>query len=126
MEKPTTSFRSLQIYQESKALGVKIHKMSLTLPKFELYEEGSQVRRSAKAVTASIVEGYARRRYKREYVKYLVYALGECDETIVHLDYLFETGSLVDRVLYEQLTEGYVTLSRKINKFLQWVEENVT
>ncbi len=44
--------------------------MSMTLPKFELYEEGSQIRRSAKAVTSLIVEGYGRRRYKQDFIKY--------------------------------------------------------
>ena len=36
--------------------------------KFELYETGSQIRRSAKAVTALIVEGFARRRYKADFM----------------------------------------------------------
>ena len=31
------------------------------LPKFEMYEEGSQIRRSSKAVASNIVEGFGRR-----------------------------------------------------------------
>ncbi len=58
------SYRDLEIYQESKRLAIEVHKLSLTLPKFELYEEGSQIRRSSKSVTSSIVEGYGRRLYK--------------------------------------------------------------
>ncbi|HEX8676184.1 MAG TPA: four helix bundle protein, partial [Segetibacter sp.] len=38
--------------------------MSMTLPKFEMYEESSQIRCSAKAVTSLVVEDYIRRRYK--------------------------------------------------------------
>jgi four helix bundle protein len=53
-----TSYRDLEIYNDSKALAIDVHFMSLKLPKFELYEEGSQVRRSSKSVTAMIVEGY--------------------------------------------------------------------
>jgi len=41
------------------------------LPKFEMYEEGSQIRRSAKSVAANIVEGYGRRRYKQEFIRFL-------------------------------------------------------
>ena len=84
------SYRDLEIYKTSKQLSIRIHKMSLELPKFEMFEEGSQIRRSSKAVTTSIVEGYGRRRYKADFIRYLVFAQSECDETIVHLDFLFE------------------------------------
>src|SRR6478735_5164525 len=119
------SYRDLEIYQESKQLAVRIHKLSLAFPKFELYEEGSQIRRSSKAITSAIVEGYGRRRYKADYVKHLIYAQSECDETIVHLDFLFETESLKDESTYLRLKTEYDTLSKRINKFIQWVEENL-
>lgn len=118
------SYRELEVYKVSKALGVRVHKMSLLLPKFELYEEGSQVRRSSKSVTSMIVEGYGRRRYKAGFIKYLVYAQSECDETIVHLDFLFETASLQDEALYTDLKNEYGVLRKRINTFIQWVEEN--
>jgi four helix bundle protein len=78
------SYRDLDIYKESKRLAIEVHAVSLKLPKFELYEEGSQIRRSSKSVTSMIVEGYSRRRYKADYIKYLIYSQSECDETIVH------------------------------------------
>ena len=117
------SYRDLEIYKESKRLSIEIHYMSLKLPKFELYEEGGQIRRSSKSVTAMIVEGYGRRRYKADFIKYIVYAQSECDETIVHLEFLFETNSLTDKLLYERLSSAYSILSKKINKFIQWVED---
>lgn len=91
------SYRDLEIYTEAKRLAIEVHRVSLTLPKFELYEEGSQIRRSAKSVASSIVEGYGRRRYKADYVKHLIYAQAECDETILHLDFLFETNSFNEK-----------------------------
>ena len=115
----------MEIYQESKRLAIEIHKITLTLPKFELYEEGSQIRRSAKAVTSAIVEGYGRRRYKADYIKHLIYSQSECDETIVHLDFLFETGSFTDKPKYDLFKSEYDSLSKRINKFTQWVEENL-
>ena len=119
-----SSYRDLEIHRESKRLAIEIHKMSLLLPKFELFEEGGQVRRSSKSVTAMIVEGYGRRRYKADFIKYLVYGQSECDETIVHLDFLFETESLKDKVCYQKLHSDYDILSKKINKYIQWVEDN--
>jgi len=118
------SYRDLDIFKESKQLAVAIHKLSLTLPKLEMYEEGSQIRRSSKSITATIVEGYGRRRYKADFIRYLVYAQAECDETMLHLDFLFETGSFVDEEKYNSIRKDYESLSRKINKFIQYVEEH--
>ncbi len=119
------SYRDLEIYTESKLLAIKIHKMSLALPKFESFEEGSQIRRSSKSVTSLIVEGYGRRRYKADFIKYLVYSQAECDETILHLEFLFETESFKDKDHFEQLKNAYELLSKKVNKFIQWAEQNL-
>lgn len=118
------SYRDLDIYKESKRLAIEVHKLSMTLPKHELYEEGCQIRRSSKSVTSMIVEGYGRGRYKADFIKHLVYSQSECDETNVHLDFLFETGSLTDKEKYQGLANDYETLSKRINKFTQWVEDN--
>jgi 23S rRNA-intervening sequence protein len=59
------SYRNLEIWKLSCGLVVEIHKMSLTrLLKFEMFEEGTQIRRSMKSIRSNIVEGYGRRRYK--------------------------------------------------------------
>jgi len=108
------SYRDLDIYLEARRLAIQVHMMSLALPKFELYETGSQIRRSSKSVTAMIVEGYARRRYKLDFIKYLVHAIAECDETIVHLDTIYDTHYLTDSKLYQELKNSYVTLTKKL------------
>jgi len=117
------SYRELDIYNESKRFAIEVHKMTLALPKFELYEEGGQVRRSCKSVTAMIVEGYGRKRYKAEFITYLVYSQAECDETIVHPDFLFETESLADKAKYDDLHNHYDLLSKRINEFIRWVKK---
>ena len=83
-ERAEMSYRNLTIWQESRGIVVDVHKMTLTkLPTFELYEEGSQIRRSIKSVKSNIVEGYGRRRYKQEYIRFLTFAQASCDETTV-------------------------------------------
>jgi four helix bundle protein len=118
------SYKDLDIYTESKRLAIEVHRVSLDFPKFELYEEGSQLRRSSKSITSNIVEGFGRRRYKNDFVRYLVFSLSECDETILHLTFAFETGSFKNEGKFSALSEGYIKLSKKINKFLQWVEKS--
>ena len=118
------SYRDLEVYKEGRRLAIEVHKLSLTLPKFELYEEGSQIRRSSKAVAIAIVEGSGRRKYKADFIKFLIYSQSECDETLEHLNFLFETQSLKNNELYNKLFTEYDILSKKINKFIQWVEDN--
>src|SRR4030067_1325290 len=88
------NYKDLEIYKLSYDLSVKIHNMSLNLPKYEMYEEGSQLRRSSKGITSCIVEGYGRKRYKAEFVKFLVYAHASCDETILHLNFIKDTHDI--------------------------------
>lgn len=119
------SYRNLEIWQLSRELVVSIHKMTLTkLPKFEMFEEGTQIRRSMKSVKSNLVEGYGRRRYKQEFIKFLTYAHASCDETIDHLETLFETGSLAEKPLYDTLHAQLETLGRKLNNFIESVEAN--
>ena len=101
---------------------IDIHRTTLTkLPQFELYEEGSQIRRSIKSTKSTIVEGYGRRLYKQDYIRFLTYSLASCDETTDHLENLFETESLKDEVLYKNLHDQLQTLGKKINRFIQSV-----
>ena len=118
------SYKKLTIWQEARSLVLDIHKMTLSeLPKFELYEEGSQIRRSVKSVKSTIVEGYGRRRYKQEFIRFLTYALASCDETTDHLENLYETESLKHEALYKDLHKRSQTLGKKINLFRQSVEK---
>ncbi len=70
-EMEAKGYKSLRVYQDAHRLAVEIHQMSLELPKFEMFEEGSQVRRSSKAISTNLVEGYGRRMYKAEYLALL-------------------------------------------------------
>jgi four helix bundle protein len=99
--------------------------MTLTkLPKFEAFEEASQIGRAIKSVKACIAEGYGRRRYKQEFIRFLTYALASCDETADHLDTLIATGSLKDDLFAENICKKLEELGRKLNLFLQRVERS--
>lgn len=115
-------YEKLDVYRLAHDLAVRIHRMTLTLPGFEKYEEGSQVRRSSKRVSSSIVEGYALRKYKALFLSYLFRGLGSADETREHPKYLIETGSLVDEKVGRILLKDAEEVSRKLTRFIQSVE----
>jgi len=118
------SYRNLEIWKIARELVIEIQAMSFKLPKFEQFEEAQQIRRSSKTVKICIVEGYGRRRYKADYIRFLIYALSSNDETIDHLETLHETLSLTDETLYRQLHLKLGILGKKLNNFIQSVERS--
>src|SRR5438094_3790396 len=121
----TMSYRDLEIWALARQMAVAVHRMTLqNLPKFEMYEEASQIRRSAKSISANIVEGYGRRRYKQEFIRFLAFAHTSCDETIEHLEMLFETGSLTNELVFRDLIAQLDLLGRKLNVFIETVERS--
>ena len=116
------SYRDLEIYQKAYELAIQVHEMSLKLPSYELYEQGSQIRRASKSIKDNIVEGYGRRRYKQDFIRFLIYAQSSCDETISQLNMIndihFTNGQFND------LLNEYDQLGKRINTFIQYVEKN--
>jgi four helix bundle protein len=117
------SYKDLDIYTLALSLFYRTHHVSLRLPKYELYELGSQIRRSADSVVTNIVEGYGRKRYKMDFIKFLTYSHASNLETICHLEKLI--------VLYPDLSiemivlqKEYDILGAKLFSFLRYVENN--
>jgi four helix bundle protein len=123
MDAEVYGYKKLGIWTQARELVVAIHRMTITeLPKFELYEEGAQIRRSIKSVKSNIVEGYGRRRHKAEYLRYLDFAYASALETIDHLETLNDTGSLADAPLFAVLNSKAVQLAKSIFSFTRSVE----
>lgn len=118
------SYKKLEVWHLSMEVAVDIHKMTLSeLPRFELFEEGSQIRRSSKAVASNIVEGYGRRMYKQDFLRFLHIALSSNMETINHLELLWETDSLTDKSMYDNLICQLNLLGKKLNLFQKSVNK---
>ncbi len=84
-----------------------------------MFELGSQIRRSAQSVRANIVEGYGRRRYKQDFVKFLTQSYASCLETISHSEMLNE---LYPKLGFDGIIPKYETLGAKLFKFISYVE----
>ncbi len=117
-----SSYKDLDIYKIAYKQAIEVHHISLKLPKFELFEQGSQVRRSSKSIKDTIAEGYGRKRYKAEFIKFLTYAQASCNETTSQL-------TMISEIYFEEnplceLIDKFEVLGSKINKFIQYVENN--
>lgn len=86
------SFRDLEVYGEAYSLAIEINKNVNKLPIFERNDLGSQLRRASKSVSANIAEGWAKRRFEKEFKKYLDSAIGSCNEMEVHISIARDLG----------------------------------
>lgn len=117
------SYKDLDIYHLSLSLFYKTHVVSLKLPRHELYELGSQIRRSSDSVGTNIVEGYGRKRYKQDFIKFLTYSHASNLETMFHLEKLqFLYPDLSDEL--GLIKNQYDILGAKLFSFLRYVENN--
>lgn len=117
------SYKDLDIYNISIELFFETHAFSLKLPTFETYELGSQLRRSSDSINSNIVEGYGRKSYKQDFIKFIIYAHAsnlECHNHIYKISRLYpelkEEG--------EKLMEEYHKLGIKIHNFLHYVKSS--
>ena len=112
------SYRDLRIYQRSYQTALEIHRLTLKFPAFERGELGSQLRRSSSSIPINIAEGYGRKKSSDDFKRFLVIALGSCDETSVLLDFAHDLNYL-DEKSYVELKAKYDEIGKGLNKTIQ-------
>ena len=115
------SFRDLEIYRISSDLAVKIYTKSLELPSQDKFEAGSQIRRSSQGIKDAIVEGYGRRKYKNDFIKFLVYAHASSLEALSQAEFLHQVHADED---WEKIASELDKLGSKIHNFITYVENH--
>ena len=77
----------LEVYKIGLDHAREVYEISRTFPPEERYSLTDQIRRSSRAVSAMIAEGWARRRYPASFVNKLNEAMGGAMETQAWLDH---------------------------------------
>jgi four helix bundle protein len=106
------SFKDLNVYQKLKVLHLDMHAESLTFPKFEMYELGSQVRRSSNSASALLAEGWGNR-HTNIYLEAINRSLGETRETQHHLAVVKDKNYSTEE-RFRQLDGGYNVITMKV------------
>jgi four helix bundle protein len=115
------TYKDLEIYKESFDLFLKTHRFTLKLPKYELYELGSQLRRSSDSINSNIVEGYGRNKYLKDFIRFLTFAYSSNNETLNHLKKLENLYPEFNIELTDLIKE-YDNLGGKLYKFIEYVQ----
>ena len=74
----------LEVYKKLFQLAVEVHELSLSFPRHELYELGSQLRRSSNACPALLAEGFGNK-HTNIYTEAISRSQGELRETTHHI-----------------------------------------
>ena len=115
------SYRDLNIYNDTFDLAIKMHQLSLRIPKYEIYELGSQIRRSSQSIRSNIIEGYDRKIYKNEFIKFLTYAYASCLETQSHIEMINNLYNLEEDKDFFKKSDD---LGKQIFAFIEYVRKN--
>ena len=111
------SYKDLKVYIKSYSLTLEIHQLTKQLPKTERYELGSQMRRAATSIPSNIAEGYGKKRSTAEFKRFLLMALGSCNELQVQIN-LCKDLNYIDDKEAEELLERYDILGRQLNTMI--------
>lgn len=117
------TFNKLRIYKIAIKLTQDIVQLSHQLPRSEFFRESDQILRSSKSIVANIAEGFAKRIYPKEFIRYLNIALGSSDETQAHLNLIFNNNLLKEKD-YPNLIKDYKNLSVRILNYIKAVQRN--
>lgn len=106
------SIEDFDVFNRAYDLSLRIHKFSLSLPRFEQSDLANQLRRSSKSVCSNFAEGFAKQNFSaKEFRKYLIIALGSSDESMLWLKYCKDLGYLSESESYEWTKEFQVISS---------------
>jgi four helix bundle protein len=121
MDPKPKSYQDLEIYQVSFNLAVRIRENSLKLPNPDRYEVGGQIRRSSQTTKDTIVEGYGRRRYKPDFIKFLVYSYSSNLEAKSQAEFIHVA---YPKDGWDEIVQKLDILGMKIHRFITYVEKN--
>ena len=113
------SFEDLDVYQKLCELHLDINKSTLSFPKFELHELGSQLRRSSNSIPANLAEGW-NNKHTNIYLEGINRALGELRETKHHLTIAFKKNYLT-----EEVHTDYISRCDECGKMLRGLEKSL-
>lgn len=102
----------LEVYQRLCALVLEVHTVTMSFPKFEIYELGSQLRRSSNSSPANLAEGFGNK-HTNIYLESISRAQGEIRETKHHLRIAYKKGYVRQERLDYFITE-YERCSRML------------
>jgi four helix bundle protein len=118
-----TSFEDLDVYKLLVELHLRVHELTMSFPAYEMYELGSQLRRSSNSIPANLAEGW-NNRHSTVYIEAINRGLGELRETRHHLSIAARKG-YAPKATFDDLLQGYDRCGRMLRALEQALRKSV-
>ena len=114
MRSPVRSFDDLEVFRRAYELSLIVHKVSLAFPRIEQFGLADQMRRASKSICANIVEGFGKQRTSSaEFKRFLMMAIGSCDETQMWVRYSRDLG-YIDHAVFLAWSGEYKEIAKML------------
>jgi four helix bundle protein len=87
-----------------------------------MIDQVKQIERSSASISTNICEGYCKRFYKKDFIRYLFISLGSSDETQHHLRVLY-FKKIIDKETYDIYANKYKNLSVRILNLINYLRK---
>ncbi len=115
-------FNDLRIYQIAISLEKEVFNIVIKIPYSWNIEQIDQIKRSSSSISTNIIEGWNRRFYPRDFLRFLAISLGSSDETQHHIRILFDKN-YISKDIFDRLSNEYKNLSIKILNFINYLKK---
>ena len=115
-------YKDLDCYRHARELRKSISLISLKFPKEEKFELFTQIRRSARSISANIAEGYGRFTYS-DTRHFFIIARGSVTETMEHLTTAFDENYISEKEL-KTGEEKCETVFKLLNGFIAYLDRS--
>ena len=116
------SYRELIVWQKSIDLVTELYKITLNLPKSELYCLTSQIRRSCISIPSNIAEGYGRNS-TNDYIRFLQIAVGSLYEFQTQL-LITKNLKYIPQILYDDLHSKTYEIEKMLNSLITKIKNS--
>ena len=116
------TYRDLDVYKRSYKLALRIHGLSLRLPKEYRFDIADQIRRASRSIPSNIAEGYGRKKSDRDTVNFLRSALGSNEEMLFHIEFMKDT-KLLSKEVYDIYVQEYTICGKQLHNLIRSFSE---
>jgi four helix bundle protein len=109
-------FKDLEVWNLGKSISLEVYKLTIEMPREEIYGLTSQIRRCSISIPSNIAEGCSRNSNK-DFVRFLEISIGSAFELETQLILSIELG-FIDKENTIKLIEQLNILQQKINSLI--------
>ncbi len=107
-------FKDLMVYQRSYKAAIDMYQIVKEFPRDEMFGLISQIKRASTSVPLNIAEGYGKKETPNDFKRFLLMAIGSCNEMRVLLEMSKDLG-FIDETVQEEYDREYDEIGKMLS-----------